>query len=134
MRGSRTKDEVKASVIVAKINEPDITLQELQKKTGVNYETARKIIDKDLPEVVKSSENIASLVDRNDKLQSIADALIQEMILAKDDSITVAQLTTLRESTFKQNQLIKGNVTERIEIQELDESRKAIIANRFKNG
>lgn len=56
------------------------------------------------------------------------------MILAKDDSITVAQLTTLRESTFKQNQLIKGNVTERIEIQELDESRKAIIANRFKNG
>lgn len=134
MRGSRTKDEVKASVIVAKINEPDITLQELQKKTGVNYETARKIIDKDLPEVVKSSENIASLVDRNDKLQSIADALIQEMILAKDDSITVAQLTTLRESTFKQNQLIKGNVTDRIEIQELDDSRKAIIANRFKNG
>jgi hypothetical protein len=39
-------------------------------------------------------------------LHSIADSLIEEMIREKDKSITVAQLTTLRESTFKQNQLL----------------------------
>jgi hypothetical protein len=53
-------------------------------------------------------------VTRNNNLQSSADALIAEMIASKDDSITIAQLTSLRESTFKQNQLISGKSTENV--------------------
>ena len=107
MRGSRTKDELKVKVIEAKINEPDITLREIEESTGVNRETARKIIDEELPEVVQGSDNVKSLFEKNVELQSSADALINEMIANKDKSITVAQLTSLRDSTFKQNQLIE---------------------------
>ena len=107
MRGSRTKDELKVKVIEAKINEPDITLREIEEKTWVSIETARNIINEELPEVAKSSENVKSLFEKNVELQSAADALINEMIAKKDKSITVAQLTSLRDSTFKQNQLIE---------------------------
>lgn len=39
MRGSRTKDEQKVSVIEAKINAPDITYEEIEDKTGVPVST-----------------------------------------------------------------------------------------------
>ena len=107
MRGSRTKDEHKANVIAAKLNNPDIKLREIQESTGVNRETARKIIEEELPEVVQGSANVKELFERNSVLQSAADALIAEMVANKDKSITVAQLTSLRDSTFKQNQLIE---------------------------
>lgn len=107
MRGSRTKDEQKVSVIEAKINAPDITYEEIEDKTGVPVSTVWDILNKDLPEVRKGSENIINLIDRNNNLQSAADALIAEMVANKDKSITVAQLTSLRDSTFKQNQVIE---------------------------
>jgi hypothetical protein len=50
---------------------------------------------------------ISELVTRNNNLQSAGDALIAEMIADKADGITIAQLTTLRQSTFTQNQLIQ---------------------------
>ena len=105
MRGSRTKDIDKANVIAAKINNPDATLQEIESQTWINYETARKILNEDLPEVVKSSENIKNLFDRNDNLQTLADARIAQLLLAWKD-IHIRDLTSLRDSTFKQNAVI----------------------------
>ncbi len=105
MRGSRTKDIDKANVIAAKINNPDATLQEIESQTWINYETARKILNEDLPEVVKSSENIKNLFDRNDNLQTLADARIAQLLLAWKE-IHIRDLTSLRDSTFKQNAVI----------------------------
>lgn len=62
-------------------------------------------------EVCKSSENIVSLVERNKNIQSLADNLISEMLARKDATITIAQLTSLRDSTFKQNQVIEMSKT-----------------------
>ncbi len=105
MRGSRTKDIDKANVIAAKINNPDATLQEIESQTWINYETARKILNEDLPEVVKSSENIKNLFDRNDNLQTLADARIAQLLLAWKE-IHIRDRTSLRDSTFKQNAVI----------------------------
>lgn len=107
MRGSRTKDKLKAKVIEAKINTPDMTYAEIEAKTGVPLSTVADVITKDLPEVRKSSETIADLIDRNKSLHSAADTLIAEMLAKKDTNITIAQLTSLRDSTFKQNQVIE---------------------------
>lgn len=60
-----------------------------------------------MAEVVKSSENVKNLLDRNNILLCSADAMISEMIEKRDKSITVAQLTSLRDSAFKQNQVIQ---------------------------
>ena len=66
--------------------------------------------------VASTSEKMAELIDRNNNLQSAADALIAKMIAEEHQSVTVSQLTTLRQSTFTQNQLLTGKATERVEI------------------
>lgn len=107
MRGSRTKDKLKAKVIEARINAPDSKLREISESTGIPTSTVAQIIDTDMWEVCKSSENVKNLFERNCSLHSAADTLIAEMLAKKDTNITIAQLTSLRDSTFKQNQVIQ---------------------------
>ena len=109
MRGSRTKDEDKKKVIETKINNPDITLREIEEKTWINIETSRKIINQDLPAVVKSSENIANLIDSNNNLIALADKRLRELLENWEERITARDLVSVRESWFKQNLLLTPN-------------------------
>lgn len=108
-RGKRTDTETRARVIEAKVNAPDLSSQDISDLTEwrVSKDTVCDILNDDLPQVATQSERIASLIDRNNSLQSSADAMISEMIAEKNKSITIAQLTSLRDSTFKQNQVIE---------------------------
>lgn len=115
MRGKRTDIETKAKIIEAKIN-TDWSSRDIEETTWIPHETIAKVLREDFAQVCTHNEKISDLVIRNNNLQSSADALIAEMIASKDDSITIAQLTSLRESTFKQNQLISGKPTDRIDI------------------
>lgn len=128
---SKTKDNVKAKVIEDKINNPDAKLRELWESNWLSTSTVDDILKKDLPEVRKSSENIAKLIDSNNNLHSLADSLLSEMITNKDDKVTPASLVSLRESTFKQNQILTWWVTDRIETSDLDEKQKRLIAERI---
>lgn len=116
---SKTKDQIKASVIEDKINNPDSKLREIGEKNWLATSTVDDILKKDLPEVRKSSENIAALIDSNNNLQSLADSLLSEMITNKDDKVTPASLVSLRESTFKQNQLLTGKPTDNLQVNDL---------------
>ena len=116
---SKTKDQIKASVIEDKINNPDSKLREIGVKNWLATSTVDDILKKDLPEVRKSSENIAALIDSNNNLQSLADSLLSEMITNKDDKVTPASLVSLRESTFKQNQLLTGKPTDNLQVNDL---------------
>lgn len=102
----RTSDDLITRVIFLRVSKPDITLQEIANTVKLPISTVWDIVKK-IKDIVPHSERLGSLVDRNNHLWSIADTLIEEMVLNKDDSITVAQLTWLRESTFKQNLLIE---------------------------
>ncbi len=115
MRGKKTDIETKAKIIEAKIN-TDWSSRDIEETTWIPHETIAKVLREDFAQVCTHNEKISDLVIRNNNLQSSADALIAEMIASKDDSITIAQLTSLRESTFKQNQLISGKPTDRIDI------------------
>lgn len=113
MRGKKTDIETKAKIIEAKIN-TDWSSRDIEETTWIPHETIAKVLREDFAQVCTHNEKISDLVTRNNNLQSSADALIAEMIASKDDSITIAQLTSLRESTFKQNQLISGKSTENV--------------------
>ena len=116
MRWKKTDIETKAKIIEAKICNPNKSSRDIAQDLWwiVSNDTVCDVLNNDLPQVATESIAIADLVTRNNKLQSSADDLIAEMIANKDESITIAQLTTLRESTFKQNQLIKWESTENI--------------------
>lgn len=119
MRGKKTSIDIKAKVIESKINNPNKSSRDIASELGwsVSNDTVCDIINNDLPQVATDSNAVADLVTRNNNLQSSADALIAEMIASKDQSITIAQLTSLRQSTFTQNQLINGKPTENNKIE-----------------
>ncbi len=112
MRGSRTKDELKAKVIETKINNPDFKLRETAENTGLPISSVKAILDNDLPEVCKSSQNVWNLIDRNNNLHSLADKRLQELLLNPDKEIKASDLVQIRDSSFKQNQLITEKPTE----------------------
>ena len=123
MRWSRTKNIDKAKVIAKKIANPDITLEEIQEWTGVNYETARKIIKEEIPEVVKSSEIIAQIIENDmESIKNMSEITkrytkeLKEKDKIERYDIQVANTTV--DSAFKRNQLLTGKATEnnRIEI------------------
>ena len=115
MKGKRTDLETKAIIVERLINWE--LWSDIARDIWVDEATISRIKNNDLQEVASHNSIISDLVTRNNHLQSSADALIAEMIASKDDSITIAQLTSLRESTFKQNQLISGKSTENNKIE-----------------
>lgn len=110
-QGKKTPIDIKAAIIAKRIN-TNAQGSVIADEVGIPERTVQHILNTEFAEVCGESEKVAELIDRNDNLQSAADTLIAELIASKDDSVTVAQLTTLRESTFKQNQLLKGKNTE----------------------
>ena len=115
MRGKKTDIETKAKIHEMRIN-TNAQWSDIARELNIPERTVQNIIDTEFAEVCGNSTAVASLIDRNNSLQSAGDALIAELIASKDESITIAQLTTLRQSTFTQNQLLTWKVTERIDI------------------
>lgn len=118
MKGSRTKDQDKAKVIEAKVNNPDMTLKEIEEQTGVKSKTAHDILKKDLPEVRKSSENIAKVIDTNNSIISVAKGLINTYLptLEIKSHQDLKSIDSIAESAIKQNQLFNNKPTEKVEM------------------
>lgn len=113
-RWKRTDLDVQAEVIEWLVNWK--LWSDIAKNLWIHESTVSRIKDTKLQEVASESEKVAELIDRNNSLQSAADALIAKMIAEEHQSVTIAQLTTLRQSTFTQNQLLTGKATERLEV------------------
>lgn len=110
-QGKKTSVETIAKIIEAKIN-TNAQGSDIATSLWIPERTVQHILQHKFADSCGESEKVGELLDRNDNLHSLADTLITEMIVSRDDSITVAQLTTLRESAFKQNQLLQGKSTE----------------------
>jgi len=90
-------------------------------------------LNNDLPQVATESRRIADLIDTNNKLQTLADILIASKLENKEENVRISELVSLRESTFKQNQIIQNKPTENIGFLEMSEEQKKTIALRYQN-
>lgn len=90
-------------------------------------------MNNDLPQVATESRRIADLIDTNNKLQTLADILIASKLENKEENVRISELVSLRESTFKQNQIIQNKPTENIGFLEMSEEQKKTIALRYQN-
>ena len=77
----------------------------------MSNDTVCDILNEDLPQVATESQRIAELIDRNNELISLADERLQRMLKNWEEQIKVSELVQVRESWFKQNQLIQGKST-----------------------
>jgi len=110
-RWKKTSYEKEAKVIEEKINN-NSSASDIAIKLWMSERTVSRIIKENLAKIGEKSVLVANLIDRNNDLQSMADIMISELICNKDEKITIAQLTALRESAFKQNRLMEWESTE----------------------
>jgi hypothetical protein len=94
----------------------DIATEISRELWDVSNDTVCDILNEDLPQVATESQAIANLLDTNNELQSLADLAIKKKILAWEESIRISELVSLRESTFRQSQLIQGKSTDNSEV------------------
>ena len=71
----------------------------------MSKETILDIVNEDLAKVGTESEVIGKLIDRNDNIHSLTDIKLLKLLSA-DDDMRPADLVSIRESAFKQNQLL----------------------------
>lgn len=115
MRGKRTDIETKAKIIESKIN-TNAQWSDIADSLWIPERTVNNIIKNEFAEVCRDSEKVAELVDRNNRLQSLADKMIEDKITTGDEVIKISELVSLRQSTFTQNQLLTGKATENVNI------------------
>jgi len=114
-KGKKTNPEKIAAVINNKIANPDISLRDLEKETGVKKDTANNIIKEEI-ESIDSLDTVKKLVDLNTELIIMG----RERILADAKSRPInswsdnKQFDSIVETAFKQNQLLGGGVTENV--------------------
>lgn len=106
MRGKKTDIYTKAKIIEEKIN-TDWSSRDIEESTGIPHETIAKVLRDDFAQVCTESEKVASLIDRNDNLQSMADKRLEELLKNPEEKLRATDLVTIRDSTFKQNEIIK---------------------------
>lgn len=114
MKGKRTSSETKAKILETKINNPDLSTREIEQELGIDHSTVSRVINNDLQHVATQSQHVAELIDRNKNLQSLADALIASKLANNEENVRISELVSLRESTFKQNQLLNDKPTDNV--------------------
>lgn len=67
-----------------------------------------------MPQVATESKRIAELIDRNNDLISLADQRLKELLKNPEEKLRATDLVSVRESGFKQNQLLTGKATENV--------------------
>lgn len=125
-RGKQTSSEDKAKVISKKIENPDLSLRDIERETGVNYVTTKEILDKDLWNVLTSSNKLVKLVDTNIEIMNdgkeIIKRIVQDIKNNRDGGIKingmqdVKSLSSIIEDAFKQNQLLTWGKTEDVKL------------------
>lgn len=110
MRGKRTDLNKQAEIIEWLINWK--LGSDIAKDLWVHESTVSRIKDTKLQEVASDSERIAELIDRNNRLQTLADKMIESKIVTGEEAIKISELVSLRQSTFTQNQLLTDKPTD----------------------
>ena len=131
--GKKTSSEDIANVLASKLWNPDNSLRDIREETGVNHQTVSDILEENLNEALTSSDKVKTLFDMNVEIINTATQKVLTAVqLLNPLRISEAkEMQSIVETAFKQNQLLSGKATDRIEVNELDQTRKALIAKRY---
>lgn len=119
----KTRDEVIDAVRIAKITDPQKSLRDIQRETGINHQTVSDIIE-DIPELLTSSDKWAKILDTMDEIidwiasiTSVSIKTIQSKV--NDWTLSVSDLKALNDiakNNFDRKQLLTGKSTSNVNI------------------
>lgn len=127
-RGKKTSSEKTVEVITKKLENPDLSLRDLEKETGVNRQTNSRILNKELKEVVSSSDKAGKLLDMSLNIVNMGVSIIEDEIRAlkaKESDLQINSMNDLKqlswtiEENFKRSQLLQDKPTSNITVNDL---------------
>ena len=121
----KTSSEKIAEVVTEKLKKPDSSLKDLSKKTGLNKQTVSDILKKEWRKVLTSSDYSKKLIEENIQIINFSSRIVRTKLAMLTDNIDaiafltsqdIKALSSIADTSFKQNQLLTGNSTENNEI------------------
>lgn len=112
-----------AAVAAEKVNNPALSYAEIAEKFGISASAAANWT-KAAGFNVRSHVSVADAVEKNGLLIAVADQELAKRVLESDGEssmVKTSDLITLRDSAFKQNQLLGGKPTELIGVKAIIE-------------
>lgn len=120
MRKESRRERKLAVAVSEKLNNPHISFREIGERFGIHPNILIRLTQKagyKLP----TKPHVADIIEKNGYLVGMADSIIAERLLGGAEDVRTADLIALRESAFKQNQLLGGKPTELIGIKAIVE-------------
>lgn len=108
------KEEQKA-IILAKVDEPDVSYKELGKRFGWSPSQIEKLVEYRLPQL-RRHDDVSELLKTNELLTALTEKRITEKLADPDEKISLSELNNLRNDVLKQNNLMTGQATDRVEL------------------
>lgn len=130
MRADRKKNTAKVAKEI--INNPLKTEREIASAIGVNHSTVNRIKE-ELQQTAPKDDRIVWLTEKDFEVQLLVQNETVRRLVNAPTEIRDPDLIRFGEFAMKRYQLLRWDATERIEVQELDAERKAIIAKRYIN-
>lgn len=124
-RWKKTSSKKIAEVVTEKLKKPDSSLKDLSKKTGLNKQTVSDILKKEWRKVLTSSDYSKKLIEENIQIINFSSRIVRTKLAMLTDNIDaiafltsqdIKALSSIADTSFKQNQLLTGNSTENNEI------------------
>ena len=119
----RTRDEDKSAIIKSKLLDPQKSLRDIERETGINRETVSDIIDS-IPELLTSSDYGKKIIEDMDEIVSDIATITRlsvKPIVAKvnDWTLSINDIKSLNEiarNNFDRSQLLKGKATANVKV------------------
>ncbi len=115
MRWKKTWIDLKAKIIENKIN-TNKTWSDIARDLNIPERTVNMILKEEFAEVCEKSKKVQDLIDSNDDLIALADKRLKELLINPDKELTARDLVSVRDSWFKQNQLLTWWNTENVNV------------------
>ena len=108
------KEEQKA-IILAKVDKPDVTYKELGRRFGWSEKAVGRLLEYRMPQL-RDHDDIGELLKTNEMLTALTEKRITEKLCDPEERISLSELNNLRNDVLKQNQLVTGQATDRVEL------------------
>jgi len=102
-------------MLLAKVDSPDISYKELGKRFGWSSKQVEKLVEYRMPQL-RAHDDIGELLKTNELLTALTEKRITEKLADPDEKISLSELNNLRNDVLKQNNLVTGQATDRIEL------------------
>jgi hypothetical protein len=102
-------------IIAAKVDKPDISYEALGKRFGWGKRQMEKLCEYRLPQL-RAHDDVKELLATNEIIAAMTEKRIVEKLVDPEEKISLSELNNLRNDVLKQNNLMTGQATDRVEL------------------